>query len=91
VDKLPRPKRTHETQAGLRLTRAKAIVFLMQYTGPRIEEVERLTLEDVELHPKSGVLHIWQGKGFRERDVPLLKPSLDNTLPQSQVIMSLER
>jgi integrase len=34
-----------------------------------------LTLEDVELQPKSGVLHIRQGKGFRERDVPLPKPA----------------
>jgi site-specific recombinase XerC len=73
------------------LIRAKAIVFLMLHAGPRIEEVERLTLDDVELRPKSGVLHIWQGKGFRECDVPLRKPSLDITLPQSQFIMSLEK
>ena len=68
-------RRTWETQAGLRLIRDKAIAFLMLYAGPRVEEVERLTLEDVELRPKSGVLHIRQGKGFRERDVPLPKPA----------------
>ena len=45
--------------------------------GPRVEEVERLTLQDVELRPKSGMLHIRQGKGFRERDVPLPKPARD--------------
>jgi len=47
----------------------------MLYAGPRVEEVERLKLEDVELRPKSGVLHIRQGKGFKERDVPLPKPA----------------
>ena len=75
VDKVTKRKRTHETQANLRLIRDKAIAFLMLYSGPRVEEVERLTLEDVELRPKSGVLHIRQGKGFRERDVPLPKPA----------------
>jgi len=75
VDKVTKRKRTYETQAGLRLIRDKAIAFLMLYAGPRVEEVERLTLEDVELRPKSGVLHIRQGKGFRERDVPLPKPA----------------
>jgi integrase/recombinase XerC len=75
VDKATKRKRTYETQAGLRLIRDKAIAFLMLYAGPRVEEVERLKLEDVELRPKSGVLAIRQGKGFRERDVPLPKPA----------------
>ncbi len=61
----------------MRLTRDRAIAFLMLYAGPRVEEVERLKIEDVELRPKSGVLHIRQGKGFRERDVPLPKPARD--------------
>jgi len=78
VDKVTKRKRTYETQAGLRLIRDKAIAFLMLYAGPRVEEVERLTLEDVELRPKSGVLHIRQGKGFRERDVPLPKPARES-------------
>jgi site-specific recombinase XerD len=77
VDKVTKRKRAYETQAGLRLIRDKAIAYLMLYAGPRVEEVERLTLEDVELRPKSGVLHIRQGKGFRERDVPLPKPARD--------------
>ena len=45
--------------------------------GPRVEEVERLKVEDVELRPKSGVLHFRQGKGFKERDVPLPKSARD--------------
>ena len=75
VDKVTKRKRAYETQAVLRLVRDKAIAFLMLYAGPRVEEVERLTLADVGLRPKSGVLHIRQGKGFRERDVPLPKPA----------------
>jgi site-specific recombinase XerD len=77
VDRVTKRKRTYETQAGLRLIRDKAIAFLMLYAGPRVEEVERLNLEDVELRPKSGMLHIHQGKGFKERDVPLPKPARD--------------
>jgi integrase/recombinase XerC len=75
VNKVTKRKRTYETQAGLRLVRDRAIAFLMLYAGPRVEEVERLNLENVELRPKSGVLHIRQGKGFKERDVPLPKPA----------------
>ena len=75
VDKVTKHKRSHETLAGLRLIHDKAIAHLMLFAGPRVEEVERLTLEDIELRPKSGVLHIRQGKGFRERDVPLPKPA----------------
>jgi integrase/recombinase XerC len=75
VDKVTKRKRTYETQAGLRLIRDRAIAFLMLYAGPRVEEVERLNLDDVELRPKSGVLHVRQGKGFKERDVPLPKPA----------------
>ena len=70
-DKMTKRKRYYETQAGLRLIRDKAIAFLMLYAGPRVEEVERLTVHDVELRPRSGLLKIRQGKGFRERDVNL--------------------
>jgi len=71
LDRSPKRKRTYETLAPLRLARDKAIAFLMLYAGPRLEEVERLNVQDVEIRPRSGVLHIRQGKGFRERDVPL--------------------
>ena len=77
MDKVTKRKRTYETQASLRLIRDKAIAYLMLYAGPRVEEVERLNLVDEELRPKSGVLHIHQGKGFKERDVPLPKPARD--------------
>lgn len=76
-DKVTKRKRTWETRAGVRLVRDKAIAYLMLYAGPRVEEVERLTLKDVELHPRSGILYVRQGKGFKERDVPLPKPARD--------------
>lgn len=71
LDKVTKRKRAYETQAPLRLARDKAIALLMLYAGPRVEEVERLNLADIELRPRSGVMRIRQGKGFRERDVPL--------------------
>jgi site-specific recombinase XerD len=70
-DRVTQRKRTYETQAALRLVRDRAIAFLMLFAGPRVEEVERLTLDDVEIRPRSGMLHIREGKGFRERDVNL--------------------
>ena len=74
-DKVTKRKRPYETQAVLRLVRDKAIAFLMLYAGPRVEEVERLTVQDVELRPRSGLLQIRQGKGFREREVNLPAPA----------------
>jgi site-specific recombinase XerC len=76
-DKVTKRKRTYETQAALRLVRDKAIAFLMLYAGPRVEEVERLNLVDLEFRPRSGMLQIREGKGFKERDVPLPKLARD--------------
>jgi site-specific recombinase XerD len=76
-DKVTKRKRTYETQAPLRLARDKAIALLMLYAGPRVEEVERLNLGDIEIRPRSGVMRIRQGKGFRERDVPLPQAARD--------------
>lgn len=74
-DRVTKRKRTRETLAAARLKRDKAIAFLMLYAGPRVEEVERLALGDVEIRPRSGVLYVRQGKGFKEREVPLPKPA----------------
>ncbi|MBI1793406.1 MAG: tyrosine-type recombinase/integrase [Chloroflexi bacterium] len=56
-----------------RLVRDRAIVFLMIYAGPRVDETHNLNLGDIELKEKSGTLHIRKGKGFRERytSIPL--------------------
>jgi len=60
-------------EAGNRLIRDRAIVFLMMYAGPRVDETHHLNLGDIILKEKSGTLHIRKGKGFRERytSIPL--------------------
>ncbi len=76
-DKVTKRKRNQETRAASRLSRDKAIAFLMLYAGPRVEEVERLTIQDVDLRPRSGTVFVRQGKGFKEREIPLPKPARD--------------
>lgn len=77
LDKTTRRKRSEEVMENARqlLVRNKSIAFLMLYAGPRVEEVERLDLEDIELNPRSGTMRIREGKGFKERDVPLPRPA----------------
>jgi len=55
------------------LTRDRAIVFLMLYAGPRVEETVHLNIEDIELGKNSGTLHIRKGKNLKERytSIPL--------------------
>lgn len=47
----------------------KTVVQAMFYTGGRISEMIHLTLEDVDLENR--VLHIIDGKGGKDRDVPI--------------------
>ncbi len=47
----------------------KTVVQTMFYTGGRISEMIHLTLEDVDLQGR--VLHIINGKGGKDRDVPI--------------------
>lgn len=61
--------------AQLRLARDRAIAYLMLYAGPRVDEVENLDVDDIELRDRSGTMHIRAGKGYKERDVPLPKPA----------------
>ncbi len=58
-----------------RLTRDRAIVFLMMYAGPRVDETYKLNLGDIELKEKSGSLHIRKGKGLRERRTSIPLPA----------------
>jgi site-specific recombinase XerC len=71
VDKVTKRKRTYETLAGVRLVRDKAIAYLMLFAGPRVEEVEHLHLDDIEIGKNKGMMHIRAGKGNKERDVNL--------------------
>jgi site-specific recombinase XerD len=73
LDKVTKRKRTRETLSPKRLARDKAIAFLMLYAGPRVEETYALNLSDIEIYPRSGMLHIRKGKNAKERDVPLPK------------------
>lgn len=51
--------------------RDKVIVYLMLYAGLRASEVLALRLEDVEISPKKGLVHIRSSKGNKSRVVPL--------------------
>ena len=75
LDKVTKRKRSRETLSPKRLARDKAIAFLMLYAGPRVEETYALNLGDIEIYPRSGMLHIRKGKNAKERDVPLPKPA----------------
>ena len=77
LDKVTKRKRTYETLAPQRLVRDKAIAFLMLYAGPRVEETFALDLDDIEMFPRSGLMHIRKGKNAKERDVDLSKPARD--------------
>ncbi len=77
LDKVTKRERTYETLAPQRLARDRAIAFLMLYAGPRVEETYSLDLDDLEIYPRSGEMHIRKGKNAKERDVPLPKPARD--------------
>jgi integrase/recombinase XerD len=48
-----------------------AITYTLLFTGIRVSELCGLNREDVEIHPRSGRLIIRNGKGRKERSVPL--------------------
>jgi site-specific recombinase XerD len=94
-DIIPKRKRTKEVEervsqdAENRLIRDRAVVFLIMYVGPRVEEVFQLNVGDIELKEKSGRLHIRKGKGFRERytNIPLpARKALRSWLEQRETI-----
>ena len=51
--------------------RNAAIVYLLAYAGLRVGEVVALTVDDLELKARSGQVRVRQGKGLKERVVPL--------------------
>jgi site-specific recombinase XerD len=51
--------------------RNEAILVLLLNTGLRLSEAEALDLSDVEINERSGSIHVRQGKGRKERHVPL--------------------
>jgi len=51
---------------------ALALVCLMRFAGPRVGEVAALTVPDVPLTARRGLLVIRRGKGLKHREVPLV-------------------
>ena len=81
LDRVPKRKRPEEVERNVleeskhRLVRDRAIVFLMMYAGPRVDEASKLNIGDIELKEKSGSLHIRKGKGLRERRTSIPLPA----------------
>jgi integrase/recombinase XerC len=48
-----------------------ALVQLMLQAGLRVSEVVRLQLRDLDLHERSGTVTLVEGKGHKDREVPL--------------------
>lgn len=48
-----------------------ALVHLMLQAGLRVGEVTALTHRDLQLHTRSGTVHVRDGKGRKARDIPL--------------------
>jgi len=51
---------------------ALALVCLLRYAGPRVGEVAALQLPDARISARRGTLVIRQGKGLKQREVPLV-------------------
>lgn len=55
--------------------RNRRCIYVMLYAGLRIGEVAALTWEDTDL--TSGVIHVINGKGGKDRDIPIAGPLWD--------------
>lgn len=51
--------------------RDRALAVTLLYTGLRVAELAALNVDDVSLSAKRGRLIVWQGKGGRQRELPL--------------------
>ena len=71
LGRLMRAVEQHEWGADWMPLRNAALVALMARAGLRIGEVVGLDLEDVALNERSGWVTVRQGKGLKERRVPL--------------------
>jgi integrase/recombinase XerC len=57
--------------AAIWARRDEAILVLLLNTGLRLSEIEALNLSDVEINERSGHVEVRQGKGRKQRSVPL--------------------
>jgi integrase len=67
-----------ERAAARRGVRDNAIIAVLLYTGARVEECARLTLDDIAITARTGTVHL-HGKGDQVRDVPLPAVARDLT------------
>jgi site-specific recombinase XerD len=71
--------------------RDRAIALLLFYTGLRISECAALTLNDVRLSSRKGLVIVRMGKGNTYREVPLnaeVRTALDTWLEQRKKLVS---
>lgn len=59
-----------------RATRDRCMALMLLTTGLRREEISKLSLDDLELTRRTGIVRI-SGKGAKERDVPFEGPVVD--------------
>ena len=88
---LPDPDRTGiESEADRRAVlraaqrrgeRDYAIIGLMMFAGPRVDEVARLNVDDIAITERTGQLAIRYGKGGKTRTLPLMPPARDAVRP----------
>lgn len=64
-------KQEHELIAACRCARDRMLVRLILETGLRRSEVSRLDLSDIEASPQGWVLRVRQGKGSKDRALPM--------------------
>lgn len=77
LPKVLSPEEVGQLIEGARNLQARAMLMLLYSTGVRRSELVRLRVEDID--SKRMVVHIRQGKGGKDRDVPLC-PTLLETL-----------
>ncbi len=51
--------------------RDRAIINIILHTGLRVGELCNLELQDIEILERKGLLRVRQGKGLKQRDIPL--------------------
>ncbi len=71
--------------------RDRAIALLLFYTGLRISECASLTMDDVRLSSRKGLVIVRMGKGNTYREVPLnaeVRTALDNWLEQRKQLVA---
>ena len=93
----PRALQPHEQKQFLRAVercpsaRDRAIALLLFYTGLRISECAALTLADVRLSARKGLVVVRMGKGNSYREVPLnaeVRAAVDAWLQQRKKLVS---